>query len=291
MKLTAKFNLIFIVIFGLGLAETGYFARRFLQDRARDQVLDQARLMMQTATSMRTYTAERIRPIFEKWQHASRNFYPESVPAFSANRMFAYLRTTYPDYTYREATLNPTNPDDRAVDWEADVIQGFRNHASKKDMIGERDTATGRSLFFSKPIKVGESCLPCHSTPEAAPAAMVKIYGRDNGFRWKLNDIVAAQIVSVPMSIPTKLADRALWQLMLWLGGVLLLSLILLNVALVATVVRPVGRLSAAADEISRGNLDVPELPVKGRDEISVLADAFNRMHRSLSKAIKLLES
>jgi HAMP domain-containing protein len=34
----------------------------------------------------------------------------------------------------------------------------------------------------------------------------------------------------------------------------------------------------------------VPELPVKGKDEMSALADSFNRMHRSLKKAMKLLD-
>jgi protein-histidine pros-kinase len=48
--------------------------------------------------------------------------------------------------------------------------------------------------------------------------------------------------------------------------------------------------MSAAADAISRGELGVPELQVKGKDEISALADSFNRMHRSLSKAMKLLD-
>ena len=38
------------------------------------------------------------------------------------------------------------------------------------------------------------------------------------------------------------------------------------------------------------GQMDVEELPVQGRDEISVLAAAFNRMHRSLAAAIKMLE-
>jgi HAMP domain-containing protein len=36
--------------------------------------------------------------------------------------------------------------------------------------------------------------------------------------------------------------------------------------------------------------MDVPELAVHGRDEISMLAAAFNRMHRSLSTALKMLE-
>jgi HAMP domain-containing protein len=34
----------------------------------------------------------------------------------------------------------------------------------------------------------------------------------------------------------------------------------------------------------------VPELPVSGRDEISVLAGSFNRMRRSLESALKMLE-
>lgn len=290
MKLTAKFSLIFILIFGAGLAGTGLIARRFLQERARDQVLEQARLMMQTSSSMRSYTADRIQPLIERL-HNPRAFYPESVPAFSANRIFRYLRGTYPDYTYREATLNPTNPDDRAADWEADVIHNFRNNPASKELLGERESPTGRAMFLAKPLVATESCMTCHSTPEVAPPAMLKIYGRNNGFRWKVNEIIGAQIVTVPAAIPLALANRAQWQLMMWLGGILLLSLILLNVALILTVVRPVQRLSLAADEISKGNLDVPELAVKGADEVSMLAASFNRMHRSLVKAIKMLEA
>jgi HAMP domain-containing protein len=120
---------------------------------------------------------------------------------------------------------------------------------------------------------------------------MVKIYGRDNGFGWKLDEIVAAQIISVPMSIAQEQAKKALWNLMFWLTGVAVLSLVLLNITLVFAVIRPVSRLSAAADEISRGNLEIPELQVKGKDEISVLADSFNRMHRSLKSAIRMLGS
>jgi len=64
-----------------------------------------------------------------------------------------------------------------------------------------------------------------------------------------------------------------------------------LNALLILTVVRPVARLSVSADELSKGNLDVGEQPVRGKDEISVLTDAFNRMQRSLVKAMKMLES
>jgi protein-histidine pros-kinase len=290
MKLTLKFNLIFVAIFGLGLAATGYIANRFLQNHARDEVVQQARLMMETSSSSRAYTSHQVRPILEKIHSRENVFYPESVPAFAALSVFNYLRKTYPDYAYREATLNPTNPADRAVDWEADVINLFRNDPSKKEFIGERPTPTGQALYLAKPILATPDCLRCHSVPEAAPVAMVKIYGTNNGFGWKQNEIVGAQIVSVPMAIPQAIASRAFSSLMLWLGGISLTTLILFNLALVLAVIRPVKRLSATADEISKGNLDVPELPVKGKDEVSVLADSFNRMHRSLVKAIKMLE-
>lgn len=290
MKLTAKFNIIFLIIFGLGLAFTAYVASRFLQRNARDQVTQDARLLMQTSLSMRDYTSKQIRPILEKWQRENDLFYPQSVPAFSAIKVFGYLHEKYPDYTYKEATLNPTNPEDRALDWEADVINIFRNDPSKTEYFGERETPTGRSLYIARPLVSGASCLTCHSTPDVAPPAMVKIYGTSNGFGWKLNEIVGAQIVTVPMSVPTKIASDALLNLMIWLGMISLISLLLLNLALVAAVVRPVRKLSLAADEISKGNLDVPEMPVKGKDEVSTLTDAFNRMHRSLVKAIKMLE-
>jgi len=42
--------------------------------------------------------------------------------------------------------------------------------------------------------------------------------------------------------------------------------------------------------EISKGNLDLGELPARGKDEISTLAASFNRMHRSLATAMKRLE-
>jgi HAMP domain-containing protein len=62
-----------------------------------------------------------------------------------------------------------------------------------------------------------------------------------------------------------------------------------LDSLLALTVIRPVKRLSRLTDEISQGKLG-EDLPAKGRDEISVLAASFNRMQRSLARAMKMLE-
>ena len=290
MRLLLKFNLILILVFGAGAAAAGYFARSFLQQTAHDQVVQQARLMMGSAGAMRTYTSKQVGPLLQEHQARINSFLAQTVPAYAATEAFNYLHTDYPDYTYKEATLNPTNLRDRAADWESDVIQIFRAHPDQKEFSGERDTPAGRSLFLAKPIVAAPPCLQCHNTPQEAPPAMVRVYGRDNGFDWKMGDTVGAQIISVPMSVPLGIADRAFRTLMYSLGGIAIATLVLLDLAIVIIVIRPVTSLSKAADQISKGDLSVPELAIKGSDEISQLAQSFNRMYLSLVKAIRMLE-
>jgi protein-histidine pros-kinase len=291
MKLLAKFNLILGLVLGAGLVIAAAVSHYFLQNDAREEVVRQARLMMEAMRSARDYTSKQVKPLLVTQQEHQRSFLPQTVPAFAATENFQYLRASYPDYTYKEAALNPTNLRDRAGDWEADIINSFRNQTSgKKEVVGERDTPTGRSLYLARAIQADPPCLECHSTPRAAPPAMIRPYGSNNGFGWRANEIVGAQIVSVPMAVPVQMANRAFQSLVVDLAIVFLATLILLDVVLLFTVVRPLRRLSAMADQISVGQMDMPELPVKGKDEIAVLADSFNRMRRSLERALKMLE-
>jgi protein-histidine pros-kinase len=168
------------------------------------------------------------------------------------------------------------------------VVNMFRNTPTQREFIGEHEGPNGRLLYLARPIKAVESCLECHSAPNAAPTAMVNVYGGDNGFGWKLNEIVGAQIVSVPLSVPRALARRALARFTLWLAGFLLVTLALVNAALFVMVIRPLAGISAVANELGKGNLNVSPVLVTGRDEISALADSLNRIIR-LIRAIKLL--
>ena len=290
MKLLAKFSLIFVVVCGLGLAAAGYLAYSMLQSNARMQVEDRAKIMMETALAMRRYTTTQIKPALAKNVAADKVFHPETVPAFAATEMFNYLREKYPDYFYKEAALNPTNPRDRAADWEADIINNFRNDSKRDLFSGERMTPSGKSLYLARPLRAAASCLECHSTPAAAPVEMISLYGSANNFGWKENEVIAAQIVSVPAALPVEMANREFQQLMTSLIAVGAVTLLGLNLVLVLTVIRPVSRLASSADQISKGQMDVPELPARGKDEISVLAAAFNRMHRSLVAAMKMLD-
>ena len=65
---------------------------------------------------------------------------------------------------------------------------------------------------------------------------------------------------------------------------------IVLNMMLSYVIIRPLARMSRMADEISTGNMDIPEFDDTGKDEVALLARSFNRLRRSLEKAMKMIE-
>ena len=288
MGLRLKFNLVMLVVFVIGLGVTGYMSYELLHRNARDEVLRNAGVMMEASLSMRSYTVAHVRPNLAVDPD---RFLPQSVPAFGATEIMTLLRKKYPDYAYKEAALNPTNPRNRAVEWETDIVNAFRNDPARPEISGERDTPTGRSLYLARPFQIKDAaCLSCHTNAEMAPPAMVKIYGSSNGFGWKLNEVIGAQIVSVPMDLPIRNANRAFVTFMSSLAVVFAVLFVVLNVMLTLLIVQPITQLSEVADQISKGRLDTAGIPEGGRDEVSQLGQAFNRMRRSLEKAISLID-
>ena len=194
-----------------------------------------------------------------------------------------------------EAGLDPAGLR-RFVSWkrkdEAKRAQQEAIDQQCRYLAGERDTPTGPTLYIAHPIRIETAaCLPCHSTPDVAPASMIKVYGTANGFGWKLNEVVGAQVVSVPMSVPLENAGQAFRTFMASLAAVFAAVFLVLNLMLSWLIIQPVSRMSAAADKVSTGDFDQPEFPENGRDEVAVLASSFNRMRRSLEKAMQMIDS
>ncbi|EIJ35231.1 c-type heme family protein [Thiothrix nivea] len=288
MKLAVKFNLFLIPLLLLGFVIAGFILHTVLQRNARHEIQDRAAIMMEAALAMRSYTVKEVRPLLEVQNR--RNFLPQTVSAYAATQLFNTIREQHPEYTYKEATLNPTNPRDRAVDWESDIIQQFINDEKQTFLVGEREGGTGRSLYFAKPLRIKDpNCLKCHSTPDVAPETMIKQYGTANGFGWKLNEVVGAQIVSIPMDIPITRANQAFMTFMGILAGIFAFIVLLLNTLLHSLVSRPVNQITALADRISKGEEGLPEFQTGGAQEISALGESFNRMKRSLEKAMVML--
>lgn len=289
MKLLVKFNLIFVSVVAVGIAISGWITRDLLQTNAREEVQNNARLLMESATAVRGYTAGQITGLLE--EQMKHVFLPQAVPSYSATEVQNALHAKYPEYAYKEATLNPTNPRDRATGWEVDIVGHFRNSAEATEFVGQRETPTGPSLYVARPLRItNPACLRCHSSVDAAPKTMVAKYGPANGFGWQLNEVVGAQIVSVPMAVPLARAERSFKLFIGALVGVFAVVGLLLNLMIWQVVVRPVTRLSALADRVSQGDMAAPEFKPGSRDEIGVLAESFARMRTSVAQAMKMLD-
>jgi HAMP domain-containing protein len=89
--------------------------------------------------------------------------------------------------------------------------------------------------------------------------------------------------------VPLERATRIFTLFLTGLVIVFAVVLLLLNLLLNYVIIRPMRRISATATEVSLGNMDAPEIEPKGRDEVSELAQAFNRMRRSLANAMRML--
>jgi protein-histidine pros-kinase len=224
MSLRSKFNIWLGAVLAIGVAVAGITVHGVLHRSARDHAVETANLLMAVAEATRAYTTTYIKPQLD--QRLDIEFLPQTVPAFAATETIMALRKQFPEYTYKEATLNPTNPRDRTSDWEADLVNTFRADWARSQIVDERIQGRIPVLYVARPIKItSPGCLACHSTPSAAPASMIRLYGEANGFGWKQDEIIGAQIVTVPLSTFDETATRIFSLVMGMLVMVALLAL------------------------------------------------------------------
>jgi protein-histidine pros-kinase len=289
MSLLLRVNLALIVVFALGATIAGLLCRTLLQGNAEREIRSEAELMIDSALAARDYTATEVAPLLRGQMQTQ--FLPQSIPFYAATEHFLHLRESHPDYVYREATLNPTNPRDRATDWQTDIIERFRTDPAIHELSGVRSTPLGRSMYLAKPIHATAECLACHGTAASAPVTVVARYGSDNGYGWQVGDVIGAQVVSVPVASAEARADQAFRAFLGSLLAVFASLLLVVNLVLYLLVVRPLRRMGQIADRLSVGDTGAPEFATTGATEIATLGGAFNRMRRSLDKALALLDT
>ena len=289
-QLRQKFTAILLSILILGLSAIAIAMGFILKTDTENQITSQALILMETMNSVREYTSTQVKP--ELIDRSEIEFLPETIPAYSAREVFETLRQNNPEYRdffYKEATLNPSNLRDRADQFEKGVVERFIRDPDLKEITDFRPASGGKLFFIARPIQITkESCLRCHSTPDIAPSSVVERYGTKNGFGWQLNEIVGAQIISVPAQKVMSQQRQSLVVIMAIISGVFVLVILLVNYLLDQNVIKPLKRIVRVAEEVSVGNLDA-DFEELSKDEIGSLAEAFRRMKLSLAMAMNRL--
>ena len=291
MGIRTKFNLGLLLVFAIGFAAAWVFLDRQFATSARIQAVENARIMLSAANAVRDYTTREVAPAITRGD--PNVIQAMIIPSYAAQVNLRRVQADFPEYAYKEAALNPTNPNDLAAPWEAAFIHAFRRDQNLTELMGERETPQGRLLTLARPITIrDQACLTCHSTPERAPPRLVQIYGRTNGFGWQMGETIGAQLVTVPMALPLRNAEVNLHSAMAILLAIFVGLMLVLNLLLHLVIIRPVTRISAAATAVSLGQ-EVPaaDFEAKGKDEVAELGRAFARMRRSLDQAVKMLSA
>jgi HAMP domain-containing protein/type II secretory pathway pseudopilin PulG len=291
LKIGTKFNFLLIIVFIISIVVSGTALSSLLQRRAQNEVAEKAQILIQTMNSVRQYTQNRVNPLLAPRLETEPVFLPETVPAFSATEVFENLRKNdrYRNYLYKEATLNPTNLRDKADRFETELVERFRNNPKLQEITDFRSFPEGTVFYIARPLAITQqSCLRCHSTPEQAPKSQLTTYGSNNGFGWKLNEIVAAQIISVPSEEVFSNAKQT-W---IWIMGLLIaifaIVIILINFLIKKTVIQRIRKIEKIAQKVSTGDMEA-NFTEDYQDEIGGLAAAFNRMKYSLKIAMDML--
>ncbi|WP_026734194.1 c-type heme family protein [Fischerella sp. PCC 9605] len=287
-----KFNIFLMLIFILSITLSGGVLSTVLQHTAQNEITSQAKILFQAVNSVRNYTQERVNPLLVARLETEAAFIPEAIPTFSVREVFENFRKSeeYKNFFYKDAAPNPTNLRDKADEFETKLVEEFRRNSKKKEDYGFRDLPEGKVFYIARPFIITEQkCLQCHSTPAQAPKSLLSSYGSEHGFGWKLNDIVAAQIVYVPAEEVFDSVRRSFSLIMGVLICIFAIILIVINVLLKKAVIQRIKSIANTAQKVSTGNMHV-DFTENSKDEIGALAVAFNRMKSSLEIAMKLLK-
>lgn len=256
----------------------------FFRSAAIDHVEDESLAMMDAALAVRAYTVDEVRPIVK--ERSPNTFHQQSVPSYAAQSVFQRLSTSDNSYSYREAALNPTNPDDLATNFEARIIKRFRQDDAEKSVSGLRETDSGTQFYQARPIRIQDKgCLECHSTPERAPDPMLAQYGSDGGFGWEMGEVVGVQMLTVPVDKEF----ATIYEVLAVFFAILVILFIVVSIFVVRplqrNVIRPLRELAETAERSSLRDDDT-ELPAHGAAEVRRLAESITRLRRSLHVAM-----
>ncbi|HSN78454.1 MAG TPA: DUF3365 domain-containing protein [Anaerolineae bacterium] len=287
LKLGTKFSILLTFVFLVGAVIGGFALWQVLQNKAEAEVAARGAVLLETMNAVRSYTIDHVDPLLQMGATAQQEFVPEMVPAFAAREIFEHLREDqkFEDFFYKEAASNPTNLRDQADSFEADLLK-LMQQDTQAEYSAFRTREDEQVYYIARPMRVtSEQCLVCHGVPEDAPAGQLAEYGSENGFGWRVNDVIAAQIVYVPAEEVLRAASRSFAIAAGAMIATLALILIVVNILLHRDIIQPVAVLGGLARKLSTDELVSTDLQseqlsrVVGRsDELGHAARVFQQM-------------
>ncbi len=288
MGIRMRTILVMAILGFLAIAVIGVTSYTLSVKNAMNEAKVKSNIILNYAMATKKYMKTVQRPLVKELIEADR-FYPELMSGFvTARGTFELFQEAYPGYIFKQATLDPLNPSNKADREERALIENFQRNSSLKSSEGKLVRGGTDFFYFAQPIKTdSKGCLTCHGNPNDAPKDQVEIYGTDSGYNWKMDDTVAAFVVYIPTAEAIAAAKTLSLTLVLIGAGGIILMLLVIWVFLERSVVQPIVHLAERTENFSLGeNLNDP-IVTKSNDEIGALSSAIERLRISLVKLLK----
>jgi signal transduction histidine kinase/DNA-binding response OmpR family regulator len=291
MKLSLKFVLAVLGVVATTLSATAWLLIQHQHRTIEAEVRQRAETLLSFGQACREYASNTMHPAVQKQLATSGGtVFEAETPSLVARGIFEALHKRLPEYSYREATINPINVKNRADATEEALIRRFQEDRGLQEWT-DFYRKDGREYFYvARPMIVAKSCVRCHDTPEDAPPEQVARYGPEHGYGWKEGEIRAAQIVSVPTDDIRVNQASAVWYVVGMFGGLAVVLVALFFILFERLVHRRLRRAAAVMGEVAANPTAAARIDDPSRDELGHVAGAFNRMAESLHEAQQTLE-
>jgi signal transduction histidine kinase len=197
-----RFTLTLVLIYVVSLPVMSGITYVILKNNAIRDAYTEGRLYLSTIGALKHYVSEEVRPIFYK-EMPGRFIVQGMSRSFAAADVAGRVKGELPNYSYKNASLNPRNPLDAADDFEASIITTFMNNRSLVEWRGFRTKSDHRYYVLARPgDPFTQGCLKCHGDPKDAPRELIERYGTEAGFFMKTGEIADAIFVYIPINVP-----------------------------------------------------------------------------------------
>lgn len=283
-KFTLAIILCLIFVMSLGVLYLRNLQTQVLEQEARNRV----EMVLNFTHAARTYVKRHLRPV-------ARQIAPEKMifeamsSTFVSSKIVDIFNEEMPQYVYKQATLSPLNLQNKADEFEADLVKYFRRHPDEQELTGYRQLNGEERFYLARAIEVEPGCLSCHGDPKIAPVELIHRYGNTHGFWWQPGEIISSLMIYVPTRDLETYADN-LFQALFFTFVVLTVLLTLLTYGLFDKFVgRRIKKVAEVMDYTAKHPNFQASLPNKNQDEIDQVAQAFNQMSQQLKTSFSAL--
>ncbi|MFH2124749.1 MAG: DUF3365 domain-containing protein [Pseudomonadota bacterium] len=290
MGIRAKFITIISVLSLLATIAIGYTSYMLSRQNALADAKSKGEMLFNYIGASEKFFSKYQYPLIQEEIMTDKDkFIPELMSRFVVTRMeHDIFAENQKGYRFKQATIDPLWPDNKADADELKIIKHFASNPSSKEQDGIITKGGEQFFYAAKPVKIDkEFCLNCHGDPVNAPKDQLDIYGAEHGYNWKLDDTVGASMIYVSISQALEVAKKSALKIFVIGIGCLLVTIICIWIFFDKAVVGPIVRLSETAKNISIGKNLCDSVHSDVKDEIGVLANSIDRLRISVNKLLK----